>query len=79
MAWLGGGSLGSLSSSLPQVFCDPVPRCSTSLNPLPWDVTCTRVVCPDAGTLCALRWGTRGLVTWCMLFSGVMCAGGFQG
>ena len=79
VAWLGGGSLGSLSSSLPQVFYDPVPWCSTSLNHLPWDIICTRVVWPDAGTPCALPWGTRGMVSWCMIFSGVMRAGGFQG
>ena len=57
VAWLGCGSLGSLSLSLPQVFCDPVPWCSTSLNLLPWDLKCTRFVCPDAGTPCALPCG----------------------
>ena len=79
VAWLGGGSLGCLSSSLPEVFCYPVPWCLTSLKPLPWDITCMRAVCPDARTLCALPWGTHGLVSWCMTFSGVMRAGGFQG
>ena len=38
VTWLGGGSLGPLSSSLPQVFCDPVPWCSMTFNPLPWDM-----------------------------------------
>ena len=79
VACLGGGSLGSVSSSLPQVFCDPVPWCSMSLTLLPWDITCRQVVCPGAGTLFVLPWGTRGLVSWCMMFSGLMCAGGFQG
>ena len=55
--------LGSLSLSLPQVFSDPVSWCSTSLNLLLSDITCTRVVCPDAGTP----------------FSGVMRAGCFHG
>ena len=79
VAWLGGGSLASLSSSLPPVFCGSVPWCSTSLNPLHWYITCTRVVCPDAGTPCALPWEARGLVSWCMIFLGVMRAGVFQG
>ena len=74
-----GGSLGPLPSSLPQVFCDPVPWCCTSLNLLPVDMTCTEAVCPDAGTPCALPWVTRDLVPWCMIFSEVMRAGGFQG
>ena len=78
LAWR-GGSLGPLPSSLPQVFCDPVPWCSRFLNLLSWDITCTQVVCPDAGPLCALPWVTGDLVTWCMIFSGVMRAGGFQG
>ena len=70
VAGLGGGSLGSQSTSLPHVFCDPVPSCSMSLDPLPWDITCNEVVCPDARTPCALPWGTRGLVSWCMISRG---------
>ena len=57
VACLGGGFLGPLSLSLPQVYCDVVPWCSTSLNPLRWDIACTQVVCPDARTLCVLPWG----------------------
>ena len=76
VAWLCGGSL---SSSPPQVYWDPVSWCSMFLNPLPWDITCMRVVCPDAGTLCALQWDTHSSVSWCMIFLAVMRAGGFQG
>ena len=79
VAWRFSCSLGSMSSLLPQVFCDPVLWCLTSLNLLSWDITCMRVVCPDARTPCALPWGTRGLPSWCMIFPGVMRAGGLQG
>ena len=88
MAWLGGMPALSVAwpfSGLPvvvaatQVFCDPVLWCSTSLNLLLWDIASTRVVCPDAWTLCALPWGTCGLAAWCMIISGVMRASGLQG
>ena len=46
------------------------------LNPLPLDITCSQVVCPDVGTPCALPWAPRDLVPWCMIFSEVMLAGG---
>ena len=77
LAWR-SGSLGPLLSSLPQVFCDLVPSCCTSLKLMPLDITCTQVVCPDAGTPCALPWVTRDLVSWSMIFSRVMRAGGFR-
>ena len=48
----------------------------SSLNLLPLDTTCTQVVCPDAGTPCAVPWVSRDLVPWCMIFSEVMRAGG---
>ena len=47
----------------------------SSLNLLPLATTCTQVVCPDAGTPCALPWVSRDLVPWCMIFSEVMRAG----
>ena len=67
--WLRGGSPGPLSWSLPQVFCDLVLWCSMPLNPLPWDMTGTRVLCPDAGTPDFL--GGHA----CRRFSGLVCYG----
>ena len=47
-----------------------------SLKPLPLDITCSQVVCPDVGTPRSLPWAPRDLVAWCMIFSEVMRAGG---
>ena len=47
-----------------------------SLNPLPLDITCSQVVCPDVGIPCALPGAPRDLVLCCMIFSKVMRAGG---
>ena len=34
----------------------------SSLNPLPLDITCLQVVCPDIGTPCALPRAPRAVV-----------------
>ena len=48
----------------------------SSLNPMPLDITCLQVVCPDDRTPCALPWASRDLVPWCTIFSEVMRTGG---
>ena len=55
--------------------CAVVLVSSSSLNLLPLGISCTQVVCPDAGTPCALPWVSRDLVPWCMIVLEVMRAG----
>ena len=88
LAWC-VGFLGPPRSSPPQVFSDRCPRVRlsrrpralvlvshSSLHPLPLDIICSQVVCPDVGTPCALQWAPPDLVPWCMIFPEVIRPGG---
>ena len=45
------------------------------LNPLPLDIACSQVVCPDVATPFALLSAPHDLVPWCLILSEVMHAG----